>query len=337
MAHEIEYRADRGTWSFAFTGDRSAIWHRHGQQMSPNASPEEWIAAANHDYEVETFDLAEAMGVQPGQWLAQQTHGVRRADNGLVLTTCSEEWKAAQCSQGWEFTKPLIEAGFCSVSTAGNLYDGRRAFILLKTKDGFTLPGGDDTEGYILVQISHEYGLADLVIPVATRVVCENTRRMALAGKTKEQMDAGKFIHRAKTAFSVERANALIAAYRLGLGEYAEQAKFLASKSATPEQVRAYVNKVFKLEELKEGTAQQIARRQDHNARVVKTLMTTLETQPGAQMSQGTWWSAYNAVTFHEDHGRFKTAADETFTSKFMGASADRKQASFKLALEMAA
>lgn len=335
MAHEIEYRADRGTWSFAFTGERSAIWHRHGQQMSPNASPEEWIAAANHDYEVETFDLAAAMGVEPGQWLAQQTHGIRRTDTNQVLTTCSEEWKAAQCSQGWEFAKPLIDQGFCSVSTAGNLFDGRRVFILLKTKEGFQLPGADENEGYILIQISHEYGLADLVIPVWMRVVCENTRRGALAGKTKEQMQAGTFIHRAKTAFSIERANALIAAYRLGLGEYAQQAKFLASKRATPEQVRAYVNKVFKLEELQDGTAQQIERRRVHNAGVVKTLMTTLETQPGAQLSEGTWWSAWNAVTFHEDHGRFKPG-QETFISKFHGASADRKQEAFKLALQMA-
>jgi phage/plasmid-like protein (TIGR03299 family) len=336
MAHEIEYRADRAAWSFAFTGDRAAIWHRKGQQMLPTATPEEWLAAANLDFDVEKVDLAEAMGVPAGSWLAQQTHAIRRVDNGVILTTCSEEWNPAQNGQGLEFIKPLVEAGFCSVNTMGCLYDGRRCFILLKTQEGFQLPGGDHNEGFILVQVSHEYGLSDLVIPVLTRVVCENTRRMALAGKTKEQMDAGRFIHRAKTAFSVERANALIAAYRLGLKEYAEQAKFLASKVATPEQVRAYVNKVFKLEALAEGTAVQIARRNEHNAKVVKTLMTTLETQPGANMSPGTWWSAWNAVTYHEDHGRFKTEDAETFTSKFMGASADRKQEAFRLALQMA-
>ena len=54
----------------------------------------------------------------------------------------------------------------------------------------------------------------------------------------------------------------------------------------------------------------------------------------GANMSAGSWWSNFHAVTYHEDHGRW-AGKDEPV--KFDGVGADRKQAALKIALEMAA
>jgi len=258
-----------------------------------------------------------------------------REDSGTFLSIVSPDWQPSQNEDAYAFAEPMIKAGLADFNTAGTLFNGRVCFLLLKTKDGFQLPGADDTEMYVFVQISHDYGTADLALPVFIRVVCDNTRRAALGMKSKGQMESGKFIHRAKTAFSVERAQALIEAYRLGLDEYAEQAKFLSSKRASPEQVRAYVNKVFKLEELKQGTSQEIARRREHNEGVVKKMLTTIDTQPGAAMSAGSWWSVYNGVTYHEDHGKHQGKA-EPITGKIWGASDDRKQAALRAALEMA-
>lgn len=338
MAHEIEYREDRAQWSFAFTGERSAIWHRLGQQASADWTAEEWMHQSGQDFEVEKIDLREIANLGEGEWFANMTHALRRKDNQAILTVTSEEWNSAQNANAHAFAAPLIEAGFAAYDTAGTLFDGRRCFVLLKTNEGFTLPGGDDTEGYILIQISHEYGIADLVLPTSVRVVCRNTLRFALArAQGKGQIDAGKFVHRAKTAFSVDKAKAIIEAYRLGLGAYAEKAKFLSTKVATPEQTRAYINKVFKLEDLKEGSTQEIARRRDHNERVVAKMLETIETQPGANMSAGTWWSNLHGVTYREDHGRFADDDNKTFTTKFIGTGAERKASALKVALEMAA
>jgi phage/plasmid-like protein (TIGR03299 family) len=334
MAHEIEYREDRAQWSFAFTGNRSAIWHRHGQETTEGSSIEHWMRQSGQDYQVEKIDLVESIG-HTGEWLPNFTHAIRRTDNNAVLSLCSKQWVPAQNADAYAFLEPLIAAGFCVVNTAGTLFDGRRCFVLAKTREGFQLPGGDDTEGYILVQISHDYGIADLVLPTAVRVVCNNTLQAALRGKNKEQMDAGKFVHREKTSFSVDKAQAIIEAYRAGLGEYAEQARFLASKVARPEQTRAYINKVFGLEALVKGTAEEIEKRHAHNERILKTLLETVETQPGANMSAGTWWQNLHAVTFFEDHGRF-TGRDETVSTKFQGPSAERKKTALRVALEMA-
>ncbi len=333
MAHEIEHRADRQTDSFAFVGERNAIWHRLGQQMPEGASVEQWMRAANLDFEVDKVPLVAVSGGE-GDNIAIDSHmGLRRKDNGRVISVVSPEWPLTQNVQAFEFAKPLIDAGFCAMNTAGNLFDGRRSFILLKTKEGFQLPGGDENEGFILVQISHEYGVPDLAVPTIVRVVCKNTMDFALQRVSQAQMEAGRFVHRAKTAFSVEKATALIEAYRGGLGAYAEQAKYLSTKRASIEQTRAYINKVFKLEELKAGTGEEIAKRREHNAKVVKTLLQTVDSQPGAHMSQGSWWANLNAVTFHEDHGRW---IGKTEPVRIGGAANERKKFALKVALEMA-
>jgi phage/plasmid-like protein (TIGR03299 family) len=345
MAHEIEYREDLKQWSFAFTGDRSAIWHKKGQNLIEGASQAEWMDAAGHNFEVEKIDLRKALGafhtpngdtIEETPWLSSFTHALQRSDNGTILSVVSSDWHPAQNSQAYAFAQPFIDAGFATLNTAGTLFDGRRCFILLKTNEGFSLPSGDDTEGYVLVQMSHEYGIADLVLPTSVRVVCNNTLQFALQkAHGKGQIDAGKFVHRAKTAFSVEKANALIAAYKLGLGAYAEQAKFLSTRKATPEQTRAYINKVFKLEEMKDGSVAEVARRRAHNDKVVTGLLSAIERQPGANMSAGSWWAAFHGTTWHEDHGRWE-GKDEPITAKFTGVGAERKQVALRLALEMA-
>ena len=265
------------------------------------------------------------------------THmGLIREDTNAMLSVVSPEWQPAQNSDAYAFLAPLMEAGFAKLDTAGVLYSGKRCFVLVKTKEGFTLPGGDDNSGYILCQISHQYGIADLVLPVSIRVVCANTLQFALDAKTHAQLNAGRFVHRAKTAFSVEKANALIAAYRLGLGEYAEKAKFLSARQATPEQTRAYVNKVFKLHELSDGTAQEKSQRKEHNEKVVAKLLETIEKQPGAEMSRGSWWSKFHGVTFFEDHGKYSDGQQEAIASKLYGTSSVRKTRALEVAIEMA-
>lgn len=51
MSHNIENRD--GVYSFAFTGERSNIWHRLGTELDASAGREEWLQAAGFDYHVE--------------------------------------------------------------------------------------------------------------------------------------------------------------------------------------------------------------------------------------------------------------------------------------------
>lgn len=334
MAHQIENKD--GKWSFAFTGDRSAIWHGLGQQAQPTWTREDWINESGHNFTVRKLAIE---GVCDDGRFEYSEHGLlQRTDTNAILSLVTEQWNPAQNIDAWEFAEPLVKAGFASYDTAGTLFDGKRCFLLLKTKEGFQLPDGDDTEGYILVMISHVYGIADLALPTSIRVVCNNTLQFALqAAAGQKKLNPAKFVHAGRKSFDAEKAAALIEAYRLGLGEYAEKAKFLSSSRTTPERTRAYINKVFEIKALTKGTDDEKMRHEINNQKIVDSLLAAVNEQPGANMSEGSWWQNFHAVTWFEDHGQFKVDPEgRGIVDRFTGKSATRKQFALDVALEMA-
>ena len=60
-----------------------------------------------------------------------------------------------------------------------------------------------------------------------------------------------------------------------------------------------------------------------------------LETQPGAEFARGSWWQAFNSVTYLTDHVAGRTA-DGRMTSAWYGANQVKKKRAAELAVEMA-
>ena len=70
-------------------------------------------------------------------------------------------------------------------------------------------------------------------------------------------------------------------------------------------------------------------------ARSAKQAMSLVETQPGAEFAPGTWWNAYNAVTYMTDHELGRNA-DNRMSSAWFGQNASKKITALDLALDMA-
>ena len=66
-------------------------------------------------------------------------------------------------------------------------------------------------------------------------------------------------------------------------------------------------------------------------------LIDIVHTQPGADLktSAGTWWGAFNAVTYYYDHVA-GTDQDKRLTSAWFGSAATRKRQALDLAVEFA-
>ena len=64
--------------------------------------------------------------------------------------------------------------------------------------------------------------------------------------------------------------------------------------------------------------------------------MELLETQPGAEFGAGTWWNAFNTVTYMTDHLNGKDASKRMHSAWF-GANADRKIKALDSAIDYAA
>lgn len=341
MAHEIDYRDNK--WCFAFAGERSAIWHRLGQQATSDWTREAWEKQSGLDFEVTTVPLA---GIEDGQDNVRVgSHKLLiRTDTREPLSVVTSQWQTSQNKDAFEFAQPFVRAGFAEYNTAGSLFGGRRCFILLKTKEGFSLPGSDDTEGYILVQISHEYGICDLVLPTSVRVVCNNTRTFALQSASKEALQAARVVHVGAKHFDPDRAKAYIEAYRAGIAQYAEQAHALAKRQVGPPSAFTdYVRRVYQL--APDGTngsgrddisEHGLKIRRAHNEAKIAALKDAAIRQPGASLSEGSWWGAYNAVTWFEDHGKHDGKDAPVVANRIYGKAAEIKDRALKVALELA-
>jgi hypothetical protein len=60
------------------------------------------------------------------------------------------------------------------------------------------------------------------------------------------------------------------------------------------------------------------------------------ETQPGAEFAQGTWWQAFNAVTFIKDHVQGSTVQTR-LDKNWYGSGSTEKLNALNLAMKMAA
>ena len=92
--------------------------------------------------------------------------------------------------------------------------------------------------------------------------------------------------------------------------QYAEMARFLQSKRHTPETLKAYFCNLYgKFDAANEKYL---------STPTVEKLLGLVEVQPGHEMAAGSWWDAFNTVTFFNDHVKGRTA-DARLQSSWYG------------------
>lgn len=209
--------------------------------------------------------------------------------------------------------------------TAGSLEDGRRTWALAKVKDAFELFKGDVTENYLLFSNPHKYGMSIDVRMTPIRVVCNNTITMALNGVSDQMV---KIHHR--NEFDANLVKEMLGVAKEKLETYKEAAQFLGSKKFTNDSIVEYFNGLFPASKIDEDKP--LA---DQISRTAKQAIETLDTQPGAEFGAGTWWQAFNTVTYMTDHtlGR---SADTRLKSAWFGINRKRKIAALETAIEFA-
>jgi hypothetical protein len=108
-------------------------------------------------------------------------------------------------------------------------------------------------------------------------------------------------------------------------------AAFLGSKRYTGESLKEYFNKIFPVLAYNKEKGPQ---RKDLSKSATHALE-IISTQPGAQYAEGSWWQAFNAVTYLTDHKIGKTA-DSRLQSAWFGANKNLKLKALETAVEFA-
>lgn len=324
MADELEIV--NGEACMAYAGD--VPWHGLGVQVSNDLTPDQIMAKAGLNWTVKKEAIYWGPSQSdPGDVVPGRQALIRTSDNKF-LDIVGDDWNPIQNEDAFQFFSEYVLAGDMEMHTAGSLRGGSNVWALAKVKESFTILGKDQIDSYLLFSNPHQYGKAIDIRFTPIRVVCANTLAFSL---NKASVNQVKMNHR--TVFDADEVKRTLGIAHAKFAQYKAMAEFLASKRYTPEALIQYFNEVFShtYNADKSATVKTV---EDltKNARAACAAVTT---QPGADLGAGSWWQAFNAVTYHTDHNMGRTA-DTRMQSAWFGINQSRKVKAANLAVKMA-
>ena len=314
MAHELEMI--NGKASMAYAGE--VPWHGLGTQVNGDLTPEQMLEAAGLDWTVEKIP---AYANVNGQNVAVGRSALARNTDSAILDVVSDDWNPVQNLEAATFFNDFVAEGGMAMETAGSLKSGQIVWFLAKVNAGFDLFGGDEIGAHLLFTNYHKYGFATDVRFTPIRVVCNNTLTLSLSSKSDRMV---KVSHRHTFDGDMVKETLGIAAEKLA--KYKEMASFLGSKQYKADDIIAYFNRIFPVVGKNSKTLV---------SRPALTAASVLESQPGAQYAEGSFWQLFNASTFYIDHLAARSDENRLYNSWY-GPARDTKLEALEVALEMA-
>jgi phage/plasmid-like protein (TIGR03299 family) len=318
MAHELEFV--NGKAQMAYVGEKP--WHNLGVEVPADLTPEQMLEAAGLNWTVDKFPVYTAMGTEVDDVIEIDRKALIRSFDHKVLDVVSDDWNPVQNAEAFDFFNEFVMAGDMEMNTAGSLKDGQIVWGLAKVKESFELFKGDRIDSYLLFTNFHKYGCSTDVRFTPIRVVCNNTLTLSLSSAVERMV---KISHRRQ--FDAANVKDMLGIATDKLAKYKEMAQFLGSKKAKHESVVEYFERLF--------PATEAAKKEKKLSKNAGIAMDILHTQPGHEFAEGTWWTAFNAVTYMTDHlmGR---SADTRLQSAWYGYNKGLKVKALETAVEYA-
>lgn len=314
MSHALEMID--GVAQMAYVGELP--WHGLGFEVDPDISPIEMMKVAGLDWTVDKLPLTATDPL--GNVIQTKSSALVRSTDNKLLDIVPNSWQPVQNQEAFEFFNEFIDNNDMEMHTAGSLFNGKRVWALAKVKEGFTVFGGDDVESYLLFSSPHQFGRAIDIKFTPIRVVCNNTLSYALSKLEQNQV---RISHRKE--FDPTMAKEMLGIASNQLVQYRETAEFLGSKRYTEDTLLEYYKELFPTY----SDDKTVISRQAERA------VELTETQPGNQFARGTFWNAFNAVTFITNH-EYGRSNDGRLDSLWFGANNTRNRKALDLALDYA-
>jgi len=315
MAHNVE--------TMAYAGE--VPWHGLGVPVSNDLTPVQMMEKAGLNWTVDQIDSYVTVGDK--QIPTGMKSLVRSSDN-KVLTNIGQVWNPVQNEDAFNFFSEYVMKGDMEMHTAGSLKGGQLVWALAKVKESFDLFGGDTVESYLLFSNPHKYGFSIDVRFTPIRVVCNNTLSLSLEAKAERSVKVG---HR--TEFNAGEVKKALGIASAKLHEYKDMAEFLGSKRYNIDNLVEYYNTVFPRTADKRVQNQELS--VETLSKNAKAAFDAIEQQPGAKFAEGSWWQAFNSVTYVTDHLQGRNADNRLYSSWF-GGNQVRKRDALKTALAFA-
>ena len=316
MSHLVEII--NGVAQLAYAGER--CWHGLGTKVGDDMTPSEILKVAGLDWNVNAVPAFAEIG---GERVPVGRSALVRDRDNKILDVITDDWKPMQNADAFEFFTEFVNEGDMAMEVAGSLKGGKVVWGLAKVKESFELFGGDRVDSYLLFTNPHTYGQSIDVRFTPTRVVCNNTLTLALNSSSKQMV---KVSHRRD--FDADLVKQTLGIAKSKLDTYKDMAEFLGAKRFTQESLRDYFMEVFPVVGVNDNTKKEISKS-------AKMSLEIISTQPGAEFAEGSFWSAFNAVTFMTNHVIGRTA-DARISSAWYGQNRTLNTRALELAVEYA-
>ena len=313
MAHMVE--------TMAYAGN--VPWHGLGTKVPADLSPAQMLEKAGLDW---TVEKTPAFANIDGKKVSVGWSALTRSSDNSILSVVSNDWNPVQNHEAFEFFDEYCRIGDMEMHTAGSLRDGQIVWGLAKVKESFDLFKGDQVDSYLLFTNPHKFGQCIDVRFTPIRVVCNNTLTLSLNQKSDRVV---KKNHRRE--FDAAEVKQTLGIATEKLAKYKEMAQFLGSKRYTEETVKNYFNHVFPVIAYNKEKGPQ---RKELSKSATRALE-VLDTQPGTKFAEGSWWQAFNAVTYLTDH-EIGRSQDTRLQSAWFGANKNLKIKALETAVEFA-
>ena len=315
MSHKVE--------TMAYVGQKP--WHGIGTEVSEELMPLEMLVSAKLDWNVEKKGV---FYEKNGKYISAdgQQNVLVRSDNNKILGPAGPEYVPYQNKEVIDFYTKFCEAGHMTMETMGSLDDGRCVFALAKLKDYFVVKGDDKTDAYLLLSHPHVWGKAAKFLFTPIRVVCWNTLSQALGINNKAYRVPHIQPFTEDVKLKVEEALGICSVQLKELKIRAEQ---LISVQYNEQQLQEFVAKLYQPDLIKKKEKNLLG-----NFRpTAEDVYTAVQRQPRIKASHGTWWEAFNGVTWYIDHESGREQ-EKRLESAWFGTKASTKQEALRLALE---
>lgn len=308
MAHQIE--------TMAYAGE--VPWHGLGVQVIDDLTPDQMLEKAGLNW---TVDKVPSYIDYNGQKIPTEDSALVRSSDGKILSVVSGEWNPVQNQEAFEFFNDFVMAGDMKMHTAGSIREGKNVWALAKVNESFEILGGDKVDSYLLFSNPHEYGKCVDIRFTPIRVVCNNTLTLALGSASDMVV---RLNHR--RTFDADMVKKTLGIAHNKMSSYKEAAEFLATKRYSQESLHSYLDDIFP--SLSKANKEFLSR-------PAEQVLAVVDTQPGADFAPGSWWNAFNAVTFTTDHLLGHTN-ESRLQSAWYGQNRQRKVTALNKAIEYA-
>jgi phage/plasmid-like protein (TIGR03299 family) len=292
-------------------------WHNLGTAVDGAMVASEALEKSHQGFIVEKVQL-EYQGQLVDVW------GIRRMDNGVVLSPCGKDYQPIQNLEQFECIDVLLaNSDGAHYDTAGVLGRGERVWALARIPSADITVNGDQHEAFLLATTSHDGSLAFTLKLVHIRVVCNNTLTSALhangaLARIKHTKSAIARLEMAKNYLHQLKADALNLEERLNV---------LANRRMTRDSYQSVMDKLFPFTRDSKGNITNQVRHDNILGEIIRLYESNdKDANPAIR---GTAYNLLNAVTEWTDHCRSARMSSNREEAGYTQAMANSESALF--------